>query len=692
MGQTKPARRGSGVHDAHYDHQSFSSADELRGNASQPAGAAGITTSVATAAPPPGKNIPFYKKRKFIISQLILAPLAMALLFIILFPVVRAIAALVIKRSNLDVQSVFITEPVNSSFSLQLEGVVCNTGIIPAKIMFTEPTEVFWVEDETTQTKLGSMMLQTLHAKHKRAYINQTNVLFNIVDEPAFGRFSGTLKLPVSKGLTFDKTITLNGTPLSRAFTPGSSRNLSSSGFNNFDSNVVLKDLQLPGDDPAGGIKFVAENELFDPSPFSLDLGTVVFDLSYKGVALGSGKGENTKIAPGNNTIILAGTLVPQTNANNLAAVSELFTNYLNSVASPVLATGRSTLQADGTSISWLSQGLQDLHLSVPFKPLKPIDPIQSIEIGDLGLKFSAEQPWSPSLDSNSVHATLNLPFGFGLSIDQIQNDFQVMKVDGTPVASFSTPIGVVSSSVQVLSSTDTEGLINITIKGTVLSCPEELSSLGQVWLLHNPLDTDLSIEFVRSDAGLHGETYAIFSQPFDNLLVPPGQTVNSGLFPNVLLTQGVDGALVIVPELLLDIQTAVTVRVGGKGGHEVPFLKLDQTNVPTTYDLALGLTAAKAMAMAASSASASASAKDGASSTTKLKDASSTDSFNPTSATPKPGSDTLKSSSDAVKPSPADTPPAKGDAAIGAAPASSAPPNAAPKNADAAPVSTQTD
>lgn len=70
---------------------------------------------------------------------------------------------------------------------------MCNTGIIPAKIMFTEPTEVFWVEDETTQTKLGSMMLQTLHAKHKRAYINQTNVLFNIVDEPAFGRFSGSL-------------------------------------------------------------------------------------------------------------------------------------------------------------------------------------------------------------------------------------------------------------------------------------------------------------------------------------------------------------------------------------------------------------------------------------------------------------------------------------------------------------------
>lgn len=112
--------------------------------------------------------------------------------------------------------------------------------------------------------------------------------------------------------------------------------------------------------------------------------------------------------APGNNTISLAGTLVPQTDPNNLALVSELFTNYLNSVESPVIATGVSTIQADGSIISWLSQGLQALHLTVPFKPLVPINPIQSISIGDLGLRFTEENPWSPTLESNSVNATLS--------------------------------------------------------------------------------------------------------------------------------------------------------------------------------------------------------------------------------------------------------------------------------------------
>lgn len=107
---------------------------------------------------------------------------------------------------------------------------VFNTGIISAKIEFTKPTDIDWVEPDGTQTRLGSMVLQTLNAKHKRAVINQT-VTFDITDEAAFGRFSSylitspnftwhlrsedlrvqALKFPVSKGITFDKSLTLNG-------------------------------------------------------------------------------------------------------------------------------------------------------------------------------------------------------------------------------------------------------------------------------------------------------------------------------------------------------------------------------------------------------------------------------------------------------------------------------------------------
>lgn len=106
---------------------------------------------------------------------------------------------------------------------------------------------------------------------------------------------------------------------------------------------------------------------------------------------------------------MLAGTLVRQTDPNNLLLVSELFTNYLNSVESPVIATGVSTIQADGSIIPWLSQGLQALRLTVPFKPLVPINPIQAISIGTLGLKFTEENPWAPTLQSNNVNATLSV-------------------------------------------------------------------------------------------------------------------------------------------------------------------------------------------------------------------------------------------------------------------------------------------
>ena len=58
---------------------------------------------------------PLYKRRWFIISQIILIPLGIALLFILLFPVVRAIVALVLTKANLDVQEAIITNPVNGS-------------------------------------------------------------------------------------------------------------------------------------------------------------------------------------------------------------------------------------------------------------------------------------------------------------------------------------------------------------------------------------------------------------------------------------------------------------------------------------------------------------------------------------------------------------------------------------------------
>ncbi|KAJ7724429.1 hypothetical protein B0H14DRAFT_2205526, partial [Mycena olivaceomarginata] len=100
---------------------------------------------------------------------------------------------------------------------------------------------------------------------------------------------------------------------------------------------------------------------------------------------------------PGDNVITLKGVLHNYSDASELLVVSKLFTNYLNSEVSPVVAAGVSTLQTDNSTVSWLSIGLQALKLNVPLVAPTPINPIRTITIGDFALDFSQDTPWAPS-------------------------------------------------------------------------------------------------------------------------------------------------------------------------------------------------------------------------------------------------------------------------------------------------------
>ncbi|KAI0063538.1 hypothetical protein BV25DRAFT_1915044 [Artomyces pyxidatus] len=417
-------------------------------------------------------KVPFYKKRWFIISQVIAVLIGIALLFVILFPVVGAIAQHVVNVSVLNVDTVAIVQPSNTSFSLTMNGWVSHTGIFDATIAFTQPLNVSWL-DGSDEVPIGSFTLQQLNAKNKRAYINQTTE-FTVTDEDAFGRFTQymitsqnftwrlqseklkvqAMKFPMSHGISFKKDLTING-------------------INSFNGGVYLKEFQLPSDSPEGGINFVTVNTLKNPSPFLLNLGTVVFDISYQGVYLGTGTGTNTTIAPGDNDITLSGRLVPHNgSASDLAIVSQLFTQYINGETPILIASGNSTLQNDGTAISWLSEGLQALHLNVPFKSPTPINAISGISIGSMALAFSEDQPWAPLANTRTVQASMQLPFGFNVAISQIQNAFNITK-NGTLIAGLATPEGASTSEIHVINSTSTVGTINITIDNTALQVPD---------------------------------------------------------------------------------------------------------------------------------------------------------------------------------------------------------------------------
>ncbi|TFY55862.1 hypothetical protein EVG20_g9163 [Dentipellis fragilis] len=112
-----------------------------------------------------------------------------------------------------------------------------------------------------------------------------------------------------------------------------------------------------------------------------------------------------------------------------------------------------------------------------------------------------------------------------------------------------------------------------------------------------NPLPFEITIDHATTDAGVNGTIYSHFDQPFTTFVVPALGTANSGTFGNVTLTQGALASLPIIPLGELDILNAdVQVRyvgggvatINGKLGVPIPLDGIKQTNVSTTYSLAI--------------------------------------------------------------------------------------------------------
>ena len=266
-----------------------------------------------------------------------------------------------------------------------------------------------------------------LTVKKKRAYINQT-VHVSIDDETAFSEFTSALiSQPNFTWTLATEKVDVRALTFLSAHNINFQKDVHLSGMNSFQGNITLVDLQLPRDAPeGGGIEFIAVTELRNPSPLTMDLGTVSFDLSYNGLYLGTGNGADTKIGVGANNVTLQGTLVPQNGSDSLAKVSQLFTGFLNSDRPMVVAKGRSAFQDGGSEVSWLSAGVASLELQVPFSVPEPINPIKRISIGDMALAFSEQNAWAPIVSSRSLQADLELPFGFNISIGELANAFNI--------------------------------------------------------------------------------------------------------------------------------------------------------------------------------------------------------------------------------------------------------------------------
>ncbi|KAJ7731200.1 hypothetical protein B0H16DRAFT_1583833 [Mycena metata] len=108
-----------------------------------------------------------------------------------------------------------------------------------------------------------------------------------------------------------------------------------------------------------------------------------------------------------------------------------------------------------------------------------------------------------------------------------------------------------------------------------------------------NPLIFELTLDSVVSSAGINGTEYATFNHTFTKgVVVPPLGTANSGIVPNVTLTQGAINSLAIIPLGYLDILNIDihlrALTIDGALGIPLTITGLHQKNVTTTYTLAL--------------------------------------------------------------------------------------------------------
>ena len=79
---------------------------------SKPEDAPADDAAAAAAAP----KVPFYKKKWFWLTQLVIVPLGIALLFILLFPIVRAIVQSVVTKTTLGIDEATILNPANDRY------------------------------------------------------------------------------------------------------------------------------------------------------------------------------------------------------------------------------------------------------------------------------------------------------------------------------------------------------------------------------------------------------------------------------------------------------------------------------------------------------------------------------------------------------------------------------------------------
>ena len=358
------------------------------------------------------------KRQWCYICLIITATISAILVPLILFVFVPAIAQGMINSAEFTFLSAEISSPTNETFELYAAIEIGDIGPFSATAYFLGPVELCWKGGV-----IGSVVLPPLEIKSGGARLSLNGVV-NVFDENRFAEsiqeivrseyFEWQMKGQIQAlafgikidGLLLDKSIKLRGL--------------------NGLKEIVVGSFNLPSNDPVKGITLDISASVINPSPVSMALGDVIFDVFFSQSHIGEVMVPNLQIHPGNNSLNMGGRLLPITNQNDQSRLNILFSNFVAGHESQIDVVGVSVNSSD--PVSWLNKAIRGLQISTIFKSSGNYKFLTSLQMSKVNLEFFNHSPHSPKLSAPDVVAGFSTPFGdFPLSINSIKQHVDLM-------------------------------------------------------------------------------------------------------------------------------------------------------------------------------------------------------------------------------------------------------------------------
>lgn len=309
----------------------------------------------------------------------------------------------VINGSKVEVQSLVITQPYIDSFHLNITLEMSHYG--PTNIMFQGTTgEIFY-----QKTLLGTIIIPQFILTGDSLLLNIESE-FQIADINLLGTYCLDI-LKSNENVSWQLKASSHALVLGSNMTLHFNKEILINGLNGL-SNVQIKSFKMPTNHPLGGVDVAMVVEKNLDSPFGIDLGIVTFDLHYEDVFIGRVQ-SSTSIRSGNNQLSMLGYLRP----SNLTVASQLFSNYVNNIPSPIRITG--------ITVNNVAPWIQSMATSIDI--WTTLNGVNLTLLSDIHLNNFQMELYSDVQLFNGATAESNFyfPFGFPFTMVEFSFDFR---------------------------------------------------------------------------------------------------------------------------------------------------------------------------------------------------------------------------------------------------------------------------